>query len=263
MIQNEENIELGTVSSHAVHHKADGHNFIVIAPPLFEESVRLRKVLVNLSRFLCDSGFDIVRLDYFGSGFSPGEYVDLTMTQALADLNAAIDYCIGQNAARIIVVGVRFGGYLALLNRIDRPEVNRVITWEPVVDLRNYMREVLRGEVSTQMLIYGKVRNNQAQLIERLLSEGQLFVEGYCISSAFFQQLNSAMPIDYEFLSPYKDVTTLIYWQSRREQKRWSTQNFNSIWLENVRVAYSHIRYLDSSPERLFNSTLAGIQKDG
>lgn len=263
MIVNESNIVLGKTKSHAVHHEAKGKQFVVIAPPLYEEGVRLRKVLVNASRYLCARGYDVVRFDYFGTGFSPGDDTDLRLPQAKEDLKQAIEYCHNLGAERITILGVRFGAYLGLLSRIENTHVNDVIAWEPIMDPKRYLKELIRSEASSQMFIYGKVKSDQDQLFQQMAAEGYLFIEGYGMSKEFSEQLNAAPDIDKGILSRYKKSTELIYWQSSREFKHWSGNGVNCQWLTGIRIAYSHIRYLNPVPQKLFDATLMGIEANG
>ncbi len=251
------------MQSHAVHHKAKGNNFIIVAPPLYEEGVRLRKVLVNVSRYLCTRGYNIVRFDYIGTGYSPGDDMDLALPQAMQDLEQAVAYCGEQGAVAITILGVRFGAYLALSGRTNNLQVDRVIAWEPVTDPARYLRELIRSEATSQMFIYGKILSDQEQLLQQMAKEGRLFVEGYCVSSEFSDQLNAALVIDEKVLDEHRKTTRLIFWQSRREHKKWAEKGFESLWLQGVRIAYSHIRYLDPAPEALFEATLAEVGNDG
>jgi alpha/beta superfamily hydrolase len=165
LIENETEISVGRDSIHATHYHAGGRRFVVVAPPLFEEDARLRKVQVNLSRYLCEAGYDVLRFDYYGTGFSPGHYEDVTLERARQNLDETLEYCRVCNAEHINLIGVRFGGYLAM-QALENRSVERVVAWEPVVNPAAYIKEVLRSEVATQMLIYGEVRRDRDSLID-------------------------------------------------------------------------------------------------
>src|SRR5262245_42610021 len=64
------------------HHRSAGTTFAVLAPPLFEEHARTRKVIVNLARELAATGIDAVRFDYPGTGLSEGATDQLTLSCA-------------------------------------------------------------------------------------------------------------------------------------------------------------------------------------
>ena len=262
MIENEEEIELGSDRIHATHHLAAGERFVVVAPPLFEENARLRKVLVNLSRFLSGEGYDVVRFDYYGTGYSPGSFADVTLERAQANLEDALAFCWQNGGEDVRVIGVRFGGYLALSSLERHPDL-RAIAWEPVLNPAAYFKEVLRSEVASQMLIYGAVKHDREQLAEMIRSEGQLHLEGYCVSSSLVDQLGAGTRLDPDVLRPVEGRAAVVYWQSRREHKRWASSEINSHWVDGIRVAYNHIRYLDAWPEPLYQHTLEELRKSG
>jgi alpha/beta superfamily hydrolase len=262
LIDNEREIKIGADAIHAIHHRAGGGRFAAVAPPLFEESARLRKVLVNLSRFLCGEGIDVVRFDYYGTGYSPGRYEDVTLERAGRDLADTIAYCRDHGATRLDLIGVRFGGYLAL-GELENPLLSRIVAWEPVVDPAAYIREVLRSEVATQMLIYGEVRRDRDRLVEAIRADGRLYVEGYCICRDLYDQLAGGRVLTPEAVSRSTHKAALLYWQTRREQKRWSGGGCRSRWVDGVRFAFNHIRHLDPRSEPLYRQTLEDLTTDG
>lgn len=261
MIKNEREITIGGGSIHATHHSAGGRRFVVVAPPLFEEDARLRKVLVNLSRSLCDAGHDVVRFDYFGTGFSPGRYEDVTLERTRRNLREAIEYCRGQNADRIQLVGVRYGGYLAL-RALEEADVDGVVAWEPIVDPAAYAKAVLRSEVATQMLIYGEVRRDRDRLIEAMRTDGRIYVEGYLICSDLYDQLAAGTAFKPDGALSSANNVAFVYWQTRREHKRWSSGGIRCHWVDGVRFGFNHIRYMEPRSEELYRRTLAELRRD-
>lgn len=262
MIDNEREITIGSDSIHATHHLAAGDKFVVVAPPLFEECVRLRKVLVNLSRYLSSEGYDVVRFDYYGTGYSPGRYAELTLQRAQQNLADAIEYCKSQGASGVQAIGVRFGGYVAL-RAIGDDSVSRLVVWEPVVDTAAYVKEVLRADVATQMLIYGKPRQDRDSLVKTIQADGHVQVEGYCIGRDLYDEFAEGPAITAESLAPVAKKSSFIYWQSRREHKRWSSAGIRSHWVDGVRFAFNHIRHLEPRSEALYRQTLEELQLDG
>jgi alpha/beta superfamily hydrolase len=261
LIHNEQEIELGPDKIYATHYRAEGQRFIVVAPPLFEEDARLRKVLVNLSRYLCDAGYDVVRFDYYGAGFSPGRYEDVTLERTRQNLDDAVAYCRGKGADTIQSVGVRFGAYLAL-GALGRASLDRVVAWEPVLNPAAYIKEVLRSEVATQMLIYGEVRQDRDRLIEAMRSHGRMFVEGYLISSELYDQLAQGQVVETDRLIADSRDFSFVYWQTRREQKKWLSNGVGSYWVDGVRFGFNHIRYMAPRSDELYRQTLEELKRD-
>jgi len=261
LIKNERDITIGRDGIHATHYRADGRQFVVLAPPLFEEDARLRKVLVNLSRFLCDAGYDVLRFDYYGTGFSQGHYTDVTLERTRQNLDDALEYCQSTGAERVHLIGVRFGGYLALRS-LDNKSVDRVVAWEPVMNPATYIKEVLRSEVATQMLIYGEVQQNREQLVKSMRSSGRLYVEGYLISSDLFNQLSDGQAIIPGETFADTGKIAFVYWQSRREHKKWSSGGVRSHWVDGVRFGFNHIRYMEPRSDSLYRQTLEELKRD-
>ena len=262
MIENERDITIGRDAIHATHHRGDGSRYVVVAPPLFEEDARLRKVLVNLSRFLCDAGYDVVRFDYYGTGFSQGRYTDVTLERTRQNLDDALEYCRKEGAERIDLIGVRFGGYLALQS-LENGAIGKVVAWEPVLNTSAYIKEVLRSEVATQMLIYGEVRQDREQLVKAMRSEGRIYVEGYLISSDLFDQLADGSLIKPDGTVFGENKVVFIYWQSRREHKKWSSGGVRSHWVDGVRFGYNHIRVMEPRSDSLYRQTMEELKYDG
>jgi pimeloyl-ACP methyl ester carboxylesterase len=260
LIQNEREITIGGDSIHATRHTAGGRRFVVVAPPLFEEDARLRKVLVNLSRYLCNVGYDVVRFDYFGTGFSRGGYEDVSLERTRQNLLDAVEYCRGFDCGRIHLLGVRFGGYLAL-RALDCTGVNGVVAWEPIVDPAAYIREVLRSEVTTQMLTYGEVRQDRERLIEAVRSEGSIYVEGYQISREFYDQLAGGKVFKPGDSLAGENRVAFIHWQTRREHRRWSSRGIRCRWVDGVHFAYNHIRYMEPRSDELYRHTLEELRR--
>ena len=258
MIPNEQQISIGPEAIHATHHQGDGEHFVIVAPPLFEEDARLRKVVVNLGRYLCAEGCDVVRFDYYGTGYGPGHYEDVTLERAAGNLEQTIEYCAAKGAKRISVVGVRFGAYLAL-GAAGRSDVNRVIALEPIANPAAYIKDVLRSEVTTQMLIYDKVLKDRDRLIEDLRTEGRAFVEGFCICGDLFEQMSSAPAIKPDELN---DKVAVVFWQTRRDHKKWAAAHEQTHWVDGIKFAFNHIRYMGPRSDALYRVTLEGLRHE-
>ncbi|MGD8413055.1 MAG: hypothetical protein PVF33_02415 [Candidatus Latescibacterota bacterium] len=261
MIDNEKELTIGDDSIHATHVQGGGRRFVVIVPPLFEEDARLRKVQVNLGRFLGGAGYDVLRFDYYGTGFSPGRYEDVTFERARQNLDEAVSYCRNRGAESIQLVGIRFGGYLAL-RALENGPVERVVAWEPVVNPPVYIKEVLRSEVATQMLIYGEVRQDRDRLIEQMRSQGRMYVEGYLISRDLYEQLAAGQAFKPGESLLDEGRVAFLYWQSKREQKRWASAGIRSQWVDGVRFGFNHIRYMEPRSDDLYRRTLEELNQD-
>ena len=164
---------------------------LVCAPDGEERSWALRP-LVQLARDLAARGHHVLRFDYGGQGESTGAYEDTDVTSRLRDITAAAAELRARTAAtRITIVAARLGGALALEAAAADPGVQRLALWEPVLDVDGYLRNLLRVNVTTQMVVHKKVMKNGEQLLADMASGGTVSINGYKLSQGFVAGLQT------------------------------------------------------------------------
>jgi alpha/beta superfamily hydrolase len=106
---------------------------VVLCAPLWREGVRAHRVLRQLAVRLAKEGAAVLRFDYTGAGDSAGDNEAGDVETWLADVAAAIDEAKrAKGAARVTLLGLRFGATLAALAAAARDDVERLVLWEPV-----------------------------------------------------------------------------------------------------------------------------------
>ncbi len=97
----------------------------------------LRRVAIALA----ESGYDVLRFDYFGSGDSAGEPEEVSLARWSADVAVATDEMLGLcGAERVSLLGVRLGAALALRAAAREPQrVERIVAWDPVLRGDGYL----------------------------------------------------------------------------------------------------------------------------
>ena len=228
---------------HAASDAGGDGTFAVLAPPLFEEQARTRKVLVNLARDLADAGIDAVRFDYPGTGLSEGASDELTLAAAAAAFDRAIGYCQRLGAARIHLFGFRLGGYLAL-SALPRLPAARAVVWEPILDLAGYRDELVRLERATQRLADGE----------------PVGIDGNPVGAALLAELATAPAIDLAQLAPLRDRITLLCWDGRAIQDAAIRAGLAATVVPDVRFSWRHIRVLEPSSPALFRATIQAVK---
>jgi alpha/beta superfamily hydrolase len=244
--------------------RAPSTAFAIIAPPLFEEGARTRKVLVNLARDLAVRGVHAVRFDYPGTGLSAAPHDALTLTGARDALDRMIGWCRERGAIDLRIVGLRFGGYLALsaLSMLTRTPLARVVAWEPVLDPAAHFQEALRVEMSNQMVTFGKVRHNREQLIADLRADRSVLVDGNRVAPALYRELDAAAPVELPALAAHKDRLTLITWDSAKLHDSACREGLTSVRVADVRFSWKHIRSLEPRSTALFLATLQALTSE-
>lgn len=239
----------------ATHHRAGGATFTIIVPPLFEEHARTRKVLVNIARTLAGAGIDCVRFDYPGTGLSAGTTEDLTLARAADALRAAVAYCHQLGATRVDLLGFRFGGYLAvtLANSIAP---SRLVLWEPILDLAAYFDELLRVEMSNQMVSLGRVRRTREQLVDLLRAGHGVLIDGNRVGPALYREIAAARRLD---VGRFDDRVRLLLWDSKALHDDARRAGLDSVLVDRVRFSWRHIRELEPRSDPLFLATLRAV----
>jgi uncharacterized protein len=113
---------------------------VVVCAPLWREGIRAHRVLRQLGARLARDGHVVLRFDYTGAGDSAGGSEDGDVEAWLGDVAAAAEEVRrGGAAARVTLLGLRFGATLAALAAARRADVERLVLWEPVVDGATYL----------------------------------------------------------------------------------------------------------------------------
>jgi pimeloyl-ACP methyl ester carboxylesterase len=116
---------------------------IVLCQPLGHEYLRAHRAFRNLGAALAQRGFHVLRFDYFGSGDSGGDGEETTRDRCLADLAVAIDELKEMSGvSKVSLIGLRLGATFAALAARKRPDIDRLVLWDPVVDGTRYLADL-------------------------------------------------------------------------------------------------------------------------
>ena len=117
-------------------------------------------------------------------------YEATTWPSRLADLEAAVQMAQRRSGQTPVVLGVRLGGTLALAAAVKRgTPMAGLVVWEPVVDPAQYVHQLLRVNVSTQMVALGKIERDRSDLIADARRGGIVSVNGFGLSGPFIDAL--------------------------------------------------------------------------
>jgi pimeloyl-ACP methyl ester carboxylesterase len=165
--------------------------------PFGEEKLWTHRVFVSMARTLASRGYSVLRFDYMGAGDSSGLTPDTSLQTHISDLSAAITTLIERQPAvqHVGLIGLRLGASIAALlaeqahqePRLDRIRAAPLILWDPILDGLNYFQELLRSNLSTQLAVYGKVREDREVLQQTIRNGGRVNVDGYEIALPLFE----------------------------------------------------------------------------
>jgi alpha-beta hydrolase superfamily lysophospholipase len=187
-------IRLDDADLRAVLHRAvePARGAVMICAPDGEERSWAFRPLVQLARVMALRGQHVLRFDYEGQGESSGLYEDTDVASRLRDIRSAAGELRERSGfADVTVVAARLGGALALEAAAAEPAIRRIALWEPVLDVEGYVRNLLRVNVTTQMVVHKKVMRNSEQLLQDMAAGEMVSVNGYKLSHGFVTALQA------------------------------------------------------------------------
>jgi pimeloyl-ACP methyl ester carboxylesterase len=168
---------------------------IVIAGPDGEERSFATRTLVTTARALAVAGHQVLRFDYLGQGHSGCEYEASTVASRIGSLRECWSLLRTVADRPPIVLGVRLGATLAAAALPHLPQVKHLVLWAPVLDPGAYVQQLLRVNISMQMVVHGKVLRDRAQLMEDAHSGQLISTNGYRLTGRFIDELLGIDPV--------------------------------------------------------------------
>lgn len=170
----------------------------VLCHSFAEEKLWAHRVYVSLARLLASQGHTVLRFDYSGYGDSEGEFENSTVDDQLEDISAAISTLKDKASITgdIGLIGLRYGALLAAMTAETHKEVSHLVLWDPVIDMDRYLQDALRANLTTQMVMHGKVITNRDELTAQI-EEGQAVnIDGYDLTKVFFDSARKINLVD-------------------------------------------------------------------
>jgi len=165
----------------------EGPVWIVCSPVLEEKNVS-QGAMVNAARALSASGARVIRIDYEGHGDSRGETVGLGLDAWIADIEDTATWARATSEGQLSLLGCRAGAILAA-RAAAAVKADRVIAWCPVLNGADYVQDLLRMNLTTQMAIHQRVVQNREAMVRVLQEGGTINVLGWNLGPALYQSL--------------------------------------------------------------------------
>ena len=117
---------------------------VVLCYPMGHEYIRTHRLYRFLARRLAESGFHVLRFDYFGTGDSAGEFEDARLDRWIGDTAAALAELRRRFLVRhVYAAGLRLGAAVALLAGIDHGGLEGLALWDPVTSGPEYLDDII------------------------------------------------------------------------------------------------------------------------
>ena len=117
---------------------------VVLCHPLGHEYIRSHRTYRQLASGLCKAGFHVLRFDLHGCGDSSGDEEQGGVCQWIDDISLAVREMGARcGSSGVCLVGLRFGGTLALLAAMEQGDIDRLVLWDPIVSGKAYVEELI------------------------------------------------------------------------------------------------------------------------
>jgi pimeloyl-ACP methyl ester carboxylesterase len=119
----------------------------VLCAPWGPEYIASHRILRRLALMLSESGYHVLRFDYFGTGDSAGSREEGDLDTWYADASAAVEELRDMSGvATVTVFGIRLGAHIAWRLALGRGDVDGVVMWDPVTDGNRYVDDLLAAQ---------------------------------------------------------------------------------------------------------------------
>lgn len=163
----------------------------VLCPPWGPEYLASHRIYRRLAVRLSESGYHVLRFDYYGTGDSAGAREEGDLETWCADASAAVDELRDMSGCTAITVfGVRLGAVVGWRLTQARSDVHTVVLWDPVVDGRQYVRDLVaaQAEIDRWSLWPRRVRP---------AADGSLDLLGFPLTPAMRQSVEAVAATEF------------------------------------------------------------------
>ena len=167
---------------------------VLFVGPFVEERKGALPVAVSLARRLSAQGVTSLYFDFSGCGDSVEMFDDISAEKIRQDCEAAYAW-LAQTFPTLprMVLGIRTGAVLATRLAAAHPEIAALALWSPVTGA-DFFKQLAQRRMVNDMVAYGKATESRASLEARLQDGETVDMDGYPISAAFYQWLQTLAP---------------------------------------------------------------------
>lgn len=237
--------------------------------PFGEEKLWAHLVYVNFARELANRGIPVLRFDYMGNGDSDGDFEDSSVKTNLADVQCALRVLRERVRPDTVIglMGLRYGATLAALVAESDTEIRRLVLWEPVINGAQYMQELLRINLTSQLAIYKEIRYKREALVRAMYEGETANVDGYEVTAEMFGQVSAIDLLGSQKPSRAQCLIVQITSQKTELSKDLSAlearYQYGGARIVNEEPFWKEIRTFYGSAPRLYQETLSWLEGCG
>lgn len=162
---------------------------VLVVPAFAEEMNRCRSMVTMQAQRLAMQGLATLVLDPRGTGDSCGEFEDADWDGWADDLRRGADWLDQHGYGCRVLWGLRLGALMAARLAAERPAVERLLLWQPVVAGKAYWTQFLRIRIAAEMGQPDGVRSTE-ELRRQSAAGTAVEVSGYHVGAALAQALD-------------------------------------------------------------------------
>ena len=164
---------------------------VVLCHALAEEKLWSHRVYVNLARELAREGIAVLRFDFRGEGDSDLEFENCGLASRTADALRAAEVLREHepHLSNCIFLGHRLGCAVAAMAAAgSAARAQGLIAWDPIASGRDYLMQLLRSVLASELAATGSART-RAALLEALEAGETVVIDGYCMRAPLYRDL--------------------------------------------------------------------------
>lgn len=128
---------------HAPPASVSGRGAALLCPPWGPEYLVSHRIFRRLAVRLSESGYHVLRFDYFGTGDSEGASIDGDLTTWQADAEVALEELRDMSGfSTVATFGIRLGAVVAWRLATTRRDIHTTVLWDPITQGRRYVGEL-------------------------------------------------------------------------------------------------------------------------
>ena len=183
----------------------------LLCPPWGQEYLVSHRILRRLAVRLSESGYHVLRFDYYGTGDAAGQREEGDLDSWLEDAGTAAEELRDMSGfGAIASFGVRLGASVAWRLATTRTDVHTTVLWDPVVFGHAYMKELLQAQDELDRRLLTPIKRERSP-------DGSQDLLGFPVSTKMRASIEAINP--QLFAAPTKAHVKLFYSDTSPQQQ--------------------------------------------
>lgn len=188
-----------------------GRGAALLCPPWGQEYLVSHRILRRLAVRLSESGYHVLRFDYYGTGDAAGQREEGDLDSWLEDASTAAEELRDMSGfSAIASFGVRLGASVAWRLATTRVDVHTTVLWDPVVYGQEYMKELYQAQDEIDRWLLTPIRRERSP-------DGSQDLLGFPMSRGMRASIDAISP--QLFAAPTRAQVKLFYSDTSPQQQ--------------------------------------------